>query len=78
MSAASADAEAFALLSIALVIILVRVYVRWQLVGLKGFQLDDFMMPLTGVSTHVPYFVFQFEKINYFFRLIFAYFSPCS
>ena len=43
------NAEAWTLLSLALVIILVRVGVRWKLVGPANFQLDDYLMPLAGV-----------------------------
>lgn len=44
------NAEAWTLLSLALVIILVRVGVRWKLVGPANFQLDDYLMPLAGVG----------------------------
>ena len=43
-------AESFALLGLGLLFILVRVYVRWTQVGPTSFQLDDFLMPLAGVS----------------------------
>ncbi|KAJ9482206.1 hypothetical protein VN97_g11233 [Penicillium thymicola] len=43
------NAEAWTLLSLALVIISVRVGVRWKLVGPANFQLDDYLMPLAGV-----------------------------
>lgn len=45
----ASNAEAWTLLSLALVIILVRVGVRWKLVGPANFQLDDYLMPLAGV-----------------------------
>ncbi|KXG51088.1 uncharacterized protein PGRI_066600 [Penicillium griseofulvum] len=41
--------EAWTLLSLALVIILIRIGVRWKLVGPANFQLDDYLMPLAGV-----------------------------
>lgn len=44
------NVEAWTLLSLALIIILVRVGVRWKLVGPADFQLDDYLMPLAGVS----------------------------
>ncbi|OKL61462.1 hypothetical protein UA08_03087 [Talaromyces atroroseus] len=50
MSAASSDVEAFTLLSLALAFIIVRIYVRWDLVGPKHFQLDDYLMPLAGLA----------------------------
>lgn len=43
-------AEAWTLLSLGLVVIGIRVYVRWTQVGPSKFQLDDYLMPLTGVS----------------------------
>ncbi|KAI1383044.1 uncharacterized protein F4822DRAFT_421975 [Hypoxylon trugodes] len=44
-----ATAEAFTLLSIGLVIIGCRVWARWVLVGPANWQLDDYLMPLTGI-----------------------------
>ncbi|KAH7116380.1 hypothetical protein EDB81DRAFT_952986 [Dactylonectria macrodidyma] len=41
--------EQFILLSLGLVTIAVRVSLRWQQVGPSGWQLDDYLMPLTGV-----------------------------
>jgi hypothetical protein len=62
MSAASSDVEAFTLLSLALTFILLRIYVRWDLVGPKQFQLDDYLMPLAGVSTPiVNILIFEIE-----------------
>lgn len=46
----ASNIEAWVLLSLALAIILVRIFVRWSLVGLANFQLDDYFMPLAGVS----------------------------
>ncbi|KAL2006891.1 hypothetical protein VTN00DRAFT_9559 [Thermoascus crustaceus] len=45
---ADADVEGFTLLSLGLVIIGIRVYVRWTWVGPSNFQLDDYLMPFTG------------------------------
>jgi hypothetical protein len=45
-----ATAEQFTLLSIGLCTITVRVYMRWRSVGLANWQLDDYVMPLVGVS----------------------------
>ncbi|KAF7586030.1 hypothetical protein BBP40_009647 [Aspergillus hancockii] len=45
----SADPEAFTLLSLGLVFILVRIYVRWTQVGPSNFQVDDYLMPLAGL-----------------------------
>lgn len=44
------NVEAWTLLALALATILVRVSVRWKLVGPANFQLDDYLMPLAGVS----------------------------
>jgi hypothetical protein len=44
-----ANVEAWTLLSLALVTIIVRIGVRWKLVGPANFQLDDYLMPLAGV-----------------------------
>jgi hypothetical protein len=44
------NVEAWTLLSLALTTIFVRVFVRWKLVGPANFQLDDYLMPLAGVS----------------------------
>lgn len=46
----ASNVEAWVLLSLALAIILVRIFVRWTLVGPANFQLDDYFMPLAGVS----------------------------
>lgn len=43
-------AEQFTLLSIGLFTILVRIYTRWRSVGPANWQIDDYLMPLTGVS----------------------------
>ncbi|CAG7953540.1 unnamed protein product [Penicillium nalgiovense] len=44
-----ANVEAWTLLSLALVTIIVRIGVRWKLVGPANFQLDDYLMPLAGI-----------------------------
>ncbi|KAM5349936.1 hypothetical protein ACJ41O_006441 [Fusarium nematophilum] len=41
--------EQFILLAIGLFTICVRVFVRWRQVGPSNWQLDDYLMPLTGV-----------------------------
>ncbi|KAJ5467565.1 hypothetical protein N7475_005317 [Penicillium sp. IBT 31633x] len=46
---ADSNIEAWTLLSLALFTIIVRVGVRWKLVGPANFQLDDYLMPLAGV-----------------------------
>ncbi|KKA25460.1 hypothetical protein T310_0484 [Rasamsonia emersonii CBS 393.64] len=46
---AEADVESFTLMSLGLVIILIRIYVRWTQVGPANFQLDDYLMPLAGM-----------------------------
>ncbi|KAJ6094200.1 hypothetical protein N7467_003045 [Penicillium canescens] len=43
------NVEAWVLLSLALFTILVRIFVRWKLVGPANFQLDDYLMPLAGI-----------------------------
>ncbi|KAJ5670879.1 hypothetical protein N7507_000006 [Penicillium longicatenatum] len=45
----ASNVEAWVLLSLALAIILVRIFVRWTLVGPANFQLDDYFMPLAGI-----------------------------
>ncbi|XHG05050.1 hypothetical protein AWENTII_008300 [Aspergillus wentii] len=47
--AADGSVEAWILLSIALAVIIIRIGVRWSLVGPSNFQLDDYLMPLAGV-----------------------------
>ncbi|KAI2616111.1 hypothetical protein GGS26DRAFT_578881 [Hypomontagnella submonticulosa] len=44
-----ADGEAFALLAIGLTLIFLRVWARWASVGPSKWQLDDYLMPMTGV-----------------------------
>lgn len=48
------NVESWVLLSLALAIIIVRIGVRWKLVGLRNFQLDDILMPAAGVSLPAP------------------------
>lgn len=50
---ADSNIEAWTLLSLALFTIIVRVGVRWKLVGPANFQLDDYLMPLAGVRCFV-------------------------
>jgi hypothetical protein len=42
--------EGFVLLALMLVIIVLRSIVRWRRVGLGGLELDDYLMPVAGVS----------------------------
>ena len=42
--------EPFTLLAIAITTILFRVVARWVTAGPKNFMLDDYLMPLAGVS----------------------------
>jgi hypothetical protein len=42
--------EQFILLSLGLTTIGTRIGVRWRQVGPGGWQLDDYLMPFTGVS----------------------------
>jgi hypothetical protein len=42
--------EGFVLLGLMLVIIVLRSIVRWRRVGLGGLELDDYLMPVAGVS----------------------------
>lgn len=44
-------AEPFTLLSIGLITIIIRIYFRWRSVGVSNWQIDDYLMPLTGVSS---------------------------
>ncbi|KAJ9314485.1 hypothetical protein DTO271D3_5223 [Paecilomyces variotii] len=46
---APADVEQWTLLALAIVIIIVRVYVRWTLVGPRNFAADDYLMPVAGI-----------------------------
>ncbi|RAL03259.1 uncharacterized protein BO80DRAFT_471038 [Aspergillus ibericus CBS 121593] len=47
---ANADTEAFTLLALGLLFIIVRVYVRWSQVGSPlNFAVDDYLMPLAGL-----------------------------
>ncbi|OJJ69897.1 hypothetical protein ASPBRDRAFT_45193 [Aspergillus brasiliensis CBS 101740] len=41
--------EAFTLLAIAIVTIVIRIIARWFTAGWKNFMLDDYLMPLAGV-----------------------------
>ncbi|KAL4904740.1 hypothetical protein BDW74DRAFT_178822 [Aspergillus multicolor] len=43
------EVEAFTLLALAIVAIVLRVIARWNIAGPKSFQLDDYLMPLAGV-----------------------------
>ncbi|KAJ5622430.1 hypothetical protein N7528_005662 [Penicillium herquei] len=45
----TSNVESWTLLSLALAVIIVRIAVRWKLVGLRNFQLDDYLMPLAGI-----------------------------
>lgn len=47
----ASNVESWVLLSLALFTIIVRVFVRWKLVGPSNFQLDDYLMPLAGVCS---------------------------
>lgn len=42
--------ESFTLLSIALCIIVLRTWYRWSQVGFRGLAVDDYLMPVCGVS----------------------------
>ncbi|EKV04664.1 putative srpk [Penicillium digitatum] len=71
----ASKAEAWILMSLALLTILVRIGVRWKLVGPANFQLDDYLMPAAGI-------VFIFETIaaylvsSRFHDLTNAYMTP--
>ncbi|KAH8655344.1 hypothetical protein BX600DRAFT_439857 [Xylariales sp. PMI_506] len=43
------DVEAWVLLSLGLFVIALRIWVRWTQVGPRKWQLDDYLMPFTGV-----------------------------
>ncbi|KAJ5349401.1 hypothetical protein N7541_007128 [Penicillium brevicompactum] len=45
----ASNVEAWTLLSLGLFTIIVRISVRWKLVGPASFQLDDYLMPLAGI-----------------------------
>ncbi|KAI6084494.1 hypothetical protein F4821DRAFT_169535 [Hypoxylon rubiginosum] len=44
-----AQSEAFIYMGLGLVIIIIRMWARWSQVGPPNWQLDDYLMPLTGV-----------------------------
>jgi hypothetical protein len=46
----SGNVEAFTLLSLVVVIIVLRTVVRLRSVGLRGLHIDDYLMPIAGVS----------------------------
>lgn len=46
--------EQFILLSIGLCMIIGRVAIRWRVAGPANWQIDDYLMPLTGVSVSSP------------------------
>lgn len=50
MLASGASVEGFILMSLGLIFIAIRIVVRWTSVGPANFQLDDYLMPLAGVS----------------------------
>lgn len=60
-----AGEEDFTLLGIAFVIIGLRMYVRFTQVRMANWQLDDYLMPLIGVSplpTYLPTYSTAFRK----------------
>lgn len=50
--------EAFTLLSLAIVVIILRIVARIMTVGLHNFQLDDYLMPLAGVRSSTLYYLY--------------------
>lgn len=42
--------EQFILLALGWVFIFLRIFVRTRQVGVRGWELDDYLMPLAGVS----------------------------
>ena len=42
--------EAFSLLGVGIVIVTLRTYARWTLVGIRQFMLDDYLMILAVVK----------------------------
>lgn len=56
MASSGPSVEGFTLMSLGLAFIFFRVVVRWNSVGPGGFQLDDYLMPLAGVSVMVRMF----------------------
>lgn len=51
--------EQFVLLALGLVVIGIRMAVRWRQVGPTNWELDDYLMPLTGVSEKETYLALQ-------------------
>lgn len=70
--------EQFILLALGLVTIGVRVFVRWRQVGPSNWQLDDYLMPLVGVSfvtnSSFPLPFFPFKIVS----SILPFFLPSS
>lgn len=48
--AENSTAEAFSLLGISLIVILLRLISRISLLGIRQLQLDDYLMAVAGVS----------------------------
>ena len=46
--------EAFSLLGVGVVVVTLRTYTRWTLVGIRQFMLDDYLMLLALVRIHMP------------------------
>ncbi|MBE3050343.1 hypothetical protein IMZ48_49175 [Candidatus Bathyarchaeota archaeon] len=49
------NVEQFILLGIGWVFIFVRIFVRWRAAGPSNWELDDYLMPLVGVSYILPF-----------------------
>jgi hypothetical protein len=43
--------EQFTLMGLGLIIIGIRMQVRWKQVGVSEWQLDDYLMPIAGVCS---------------------------
>lgn len=45
--------EQVTFLAVEVVIVVLRIYVRWVDAGPGSWQVDDYLMPLVGVSTYL-------------------------
>ena len=62
--------EQFILLAIGWVFIFVRIFVRTRQVGITGWQLDDYLMPLAGVSFLTQFVSILFHLVQVLLRSI--------
>lgn len=61
MASSGPSVEGFTLMSLGVSFIIFRMGVRWNAVGPANFQLDDYLMPLAGVSRRAQTFWWESE-----------------